>query len=73
MIMKRSKAAVNKILLEYLVDRQEYYRKKISNKHPLKDIIQETLDAKEFPILVNLVLQEFPEHKDKILKYLLLQ
>jgi hypothetical protein len=72
MIMKRSKV-VDQVLLEYLVDRQEYYRKKIYDKQPLKDIIQETVNIKEFPILVHLVLKEFPEHKDKILKYLLLQ
>ncbi|HYD89934.1 MAG TPA: hypothetical protein VEA37_00425 [Flavobacterium sp.] len=70
--MKRSKV-VEQVLLEYLVDRQEYYRKKIHDKQPLKDIIQETVNVKELPILVHLVLKEFPEHKDKILKYLLIQ
>lgn len=71
--MKRSRDAVNQILIEYVVSRQEYYRKKITNKQPLKDIVQETLDVNELPILVHLILQEFPDHKDKILKYLLLQ
>jgi hypothetical protein len=70
---KRSSDKINKILLEYVDSRIAYYRKKIKSGCTLKDIIQESLRLNEFSMLVELVRQEFPEHKDVILKYLMLQ
>ena len=64
---------VDKLLFEYILEREEYYRKKLYTNCPLKDIIQESMTQQDLPILKCLIIQEFPNHRDFLFKHLIIQ
>ncbi len=63
---------VDRILVEYVIEREKYYRKKLYIT-PLKDIIQESMMQEDLPILKCLIIQEFPQYRDFLFKHLILQ
>jgi hypothetical protein len=74
-LMAHAKVPVgfNKILAEYFNTRVAYYREKLSSDCSLQDIIQESVNAKDSDILQYIVLNEFPQHKSTLFKYLIIQ
>lgn len=73
--MKATSASskVNKILFEYVLEKEAYYREKLSNNCSLKDIIQESMKQQDLPILKCLIMQEFPQHREFLFKHLVIQ
>jgi hypothetical protein len=64
---------VKKILAEYVLEKETYYRKKLNSKYPLKDIIQESMKQQDLPILKCLIMQEFPQYREFLFKHLVIQ
>ncbi len=64
---------VDKLLIDYIQEREDYYRQKLYINSPLKDIIQESMMQEDLPILKCIILAEFPKHRDFLFKYLMIQ
>jgi len=71
--MKNIHTKLNIILLEYVIARKRYYNQKLLKNYSLKKLIKESLNRKELPILKYVIVQQFPEHKEFLFKFLLLQ
>ncbi len=52
----------------WVEETKDYYRTQLNNKIPVDKLLKESLNKDEFLILKNLVVAEFPQHKDKITK-----
>lgn len=64
---------VNNILANYVLEKEAYYRKKLYLNCSLKDIIQESMQQQDLPILKCLIIQEFPQYREFLFKHLILQ
>lgn len=73
MQVHRNLSKIDKIFIEYVLKREDYYRKKLCINSPLKDIIQESMMREDLPILKCLIIQEFPQHRDFLFKHLIIQ
>jgi hypothetical protein len=64
---------VDKLLVEYLDKRFEYYRQKLVTNRSLNDIIRESVSYNDLPILRHLIIEEFPQYQTHLFKYLIIQ
>lgn len=64
---------VHKLLTEYLLGRENYYRCKLHSTSSLQNIIKISFTHRDLPILERLILREFPQYKEQLYKYLIIQ
>ena len=69
--MKRGK--LKSILLDHIIQKENYYRQKLINNYPLNILIKASIAHQDLSLLSSLILREFPNLKSKILKYLIIQ
>lgn len=55
---------LNQVLIEYLTNKSEYYRKKLLAEYSFQDICNEAIVKNEMAILKQLIIKEFQQHKD---------
>lgn len=64
---------IEMVLFDYVDDREKYYAKKLNKGVAIKDIIRESADRQDLPILKRLVINKFPHYKELLFKYLLIK